>query len=55
MSKEQGQTAASGTLGFPGTIDLVSQPSRFTKLEKWFIVGFSAFVGLFRQALLCLA
>ena len=41
MSKEQEENAAS---------DLVPLPSRFTKNEKWFIVGFIAFVGLFRQS-----
>jgi len=26
----------------------ISEESRFTKNEKWFIVGFTAFVGFFR-------
>ena len=49
MSKEQEKTAACAfeTTG-PG--DPVLQLSnRFTKSEKWFIVGFIAFVALFRQ------
>lgn len=46
MSKEQEQTSAR-TLEAPDLPDLASQPSRFTKNEKWFIVGFTAFVGLF--------
>ena len=50
MSKEQEETAASAS-GTTGPSDLVPQPtqSRFTKNEKWFIVGLIAFVGLFRQ------
>ncbi|KAF8807811.1 MFS general substrate transporter [Phlegmacium glaucopus] len=48
MSKEQGQTAALGA-SEPTVTELMVQPtgSRFTKHEKWFIVGFTAFVGLF--------
>ena len=55
MTKEQEGTAicALGTTG-PGQSDLVPklEPtlSRFTKSEKWFIVGLIAFVGLFRQS-----
>ena len=49
MSKEQEKTAACA-LGTTGPSDLVPQPSRFTKSEKWFIVGLIAFVGLFRQS-----
>ena len=51
MSKEQEETAAC-VLGTTGPTDLVHQPtaSRFTKSEKWFIVGFIACVGLFRQS-----
>ena len=48
MSKEKEETAACA-LGTTGPSDL-DQPSRFTKNEKWFIVGFTAFVGLFRQS-----
>lgn len=48
MSKEQEQT----TPGPSGTLEtglsVLAPPSRFTKSEKWFIVGFTAFVGLFR-------
>ena len=49
MSKEQEETAACA-LGTIGPSELVprAQQSRFTKGEKWFIVGFIAFVGLFR-------
>ena len=47
MSKEQEETSACA-LGTAGPSDL--QPSRFTKSEKWFIVGFVAFVGVFRQS-----
>ena len=43
MSKEQEETAACAL----GTTDLIPQPSRFTKSEKWFIVGFVTFVGIF--------
>jgi hypothetical protein len=49
--KKEEETAAC-TLG-PGDSDLQGpQPtrSRFTKSEKWFIVGFTSFVGLFRQS-----
>ena len=55
MSKEQEleETAAS-VLGNTEPSDVVPQheptQSRFTKSEKWFIVGFTAFVGLFRQS-----
>jgi hypothetical protein len=53
MSKEKEETTACA-LGTPsmGPNDIVPQPtqSRFTKNEKWFIVGFTAFVGLFRQS-----
>ena len=50
MSKEQEETAACA-LGTTGPSDLAVQPSsRFTKSEKWFIVGFVACVGLFRQS-----
>ena len=48
MSKEQEETVACA-LGTTGPSALAPQPSRFTKSEKWFIVGFVAFVGLFRQ------
>ena len=50
MSKEQEETAACalGTTG-PSDLLVVPQPSRFTKSEKWFIVGLIACVGLFRQ------
>jgi hypothetical protein len=48
MSKEQEETAAYG-LGTKVSSDFVPQPSRFTKGEKWFIVGIIAFVGMFRQ------
>ena len=50
MSKEQEETA----VGTTGLSNLVPQPSRFTKSEKWFIVGFIAFVGLFRQSFIML-
>ena len=53
MDKQQGQTTAC-TPGTSRSNDLASQPSRFTKKEKWFIVGFTSFVGLFRQLLSCL-
>ena len=49
MSKEQEETAACA-FGTTVPIDLVPQPSRFTKSEKWFIVGLIAFVALFRQS-----
>ena len=49
MSKEQEEPAAY-TLGTTGQSDIVAQPGRFTKSEKWFIVGLIAFVGLFRQS-----
>ena len=53
MSKEQEETAACvlGTTS-TGPTDLVHEPtaSRFTKSGKWFIVGFIACVGLFRQS-----
>ena len=45
MLKEQEETAACAL----GTTGPTGQPSRFTKSEKWFIVGLIAFVGLFRQ------
>ena len=52
MSSEQEETASAAlpahALGTTGPSDLMPQPSRFTKSEKWFIVGFIAFVGLFR-------
>ena len=60
MSKEQEleETAAS-VLGNTEPSDVVPQleptQSRFTKSEKWFIVGFTAFVGLFRQSFSFLA
>ena len=49
MSKEQEDSACA--LGTTGPSDLVSQPTttRFTKSEKWFIVGLIAFAGLMRQ------
>ena len=58
MSKDKEETQAAAAcasgLGTTGSSDLVppDQPtlSRFTKNEKWFIVGFIAFVGLFRQS-----
>ena len=47
MFKEQKETAACA-LGTTGPSDFIlPQPSRFTKSEKWFIVGFMAFVGFF--------
>ena len=49
MSKEQEETAACA-FETTGSSDLVPQPSRFTKSEKWFIVGLIAFVGFFRQS-----
>jgi hypothetical protein len=50
MSKEQEETAAC-TLGTTEPRDYVHQPrTRFTKSEKWFIVGLIAFVGFFRQS-----
>ena len=49
MSKEQEETAVCA-LGTTGQNDPVLQPSRFTKSEKWFIVGLIAFVGLFRRS-----
>ena len=55
MSKEQEETAAC-VLGTTGPSDLLPQPtrSRFTKSEKWFIVGFVGFVALFRQSFIML-
>ena len=47
MSKEQEETVTCATTG---PSDLEPQPSRFTKSEKWFIVGLIAFVALFRQS-----
>ena len=60
MSKEQEETPASAleTTGPSDVTDVLPQPtttSRFTKNEKWFIVGFIAFIGLFRQCFSCLA
>ena len=50
MSREQEEIASAAyALVTTGPSDLVPQPSRFTKSEKRFIVGFVAFVGLFRQ------
>ena len=48
MSKEQEETAVCAFEN-TGHSDPVPQASRFTKSEKWFIVGLIAFVALFRQ------
>ena len=54
MSKEQEETVTCALVTMPvGPSELVPVPqlelSRFTKSEKWFIVGLVAFVGFFRQ------
>ena len=49
MLKEQEETAACQcALGTEGPT-VTGQPSRFTKTEKWLIVGLVASVGFFRQ------
>ena len=48
MLKEQETAACQCALGTTGPI-VTGQPSRFTKSEKWLIVGLVASVGLFRQ------
>ena len=49
MHKEQEETAACQcALGTEGPT-VTGQPSRFTKTEKWLIVGLVASVGFFRQ------
>ena len=64
MSKEQEEKAPVCALGTTGptdgitSTDLVPETtttSRFTKNEKWFIVSFIAFIGLFRQCFSFLA
>jgi hypothetical protein len=54
--QEKKQTAARTLETGPSDLSTPqhSQPSRFTQGEKWFIVGFTACVGLFRYTFIML-